>query len=161
MHPNHTHFSVPRCSSQPLWFLPWKKKYHVQFVLPIYSLSMAKLPAASPLKISESFPTTGNHQLWRVTPLHPYHSLEVFLWMVSYQGCYFWERREVVTGAFCVSHSQLWICSDPYNCRGHCLVLMTSGSTWTSTCLCRFLRANFSDTVMSHLEVHADWLSVN
>jgi hypothetical protein len=76
---------------------------------------MVKLPVVNPLKKIESFPTcipARSHQLWRATLSHPYHTFQRIL----FDG--FLSRLlllgvgvEVVTEAFYVPLSPVWVCT--------------------------------------------------
>lgn len=58
MYPNHIYFQfLPGPPSHCCALFPQRKIYQVQFMLLLYSLGMVKLPGASPLKTTESFPS--------------------------------------------------------------------------------------------------------
>lgn len=68
MYPDRTHFSVLLDLPAPSLWPPYKKeedekkKYQVQFVLPMYSLEHGQTHSAQPLKENESF----------LSPPHPH-----------------------------------------------------------------------------------------
>ena len=64
-----------------------KKKKKCNLYCPYTQWSTVKLPVASPLKKTESFPTLArSHQLWRATFQHPYHSFQNFSLMATFLG---------------------------------------------------------------------------
>lgn len=72
-----------------------------------------------------------SHQLWRAILQDSYHNFWKFSLIAFFLGCFLffcfvfagWEWLGVITEAFYVPPSQLWVCRHQYNCQSSFLAL--------------------------------------